>query len=142
MATAAVDTIRKELEAKANELVEIESALQRMQEVKNDVAALERTLAILEGREKKGSERPTQQMLQEVLSSLRQPKLHDLAYSVLKEAGKSLSGDEITAAMAARGCKSSKLSILGAIYRAAKTGDRFIANRGVFSLKEWADDLV
>lgn len=137
MATIAVETIKKELKAKAHELAEIEKALQRMHEVKNDVAALERTLAILEGHEKRGSERPTQQMLQEVMSSLRQPKLHDLAYSVLKEAGKSLSGDEITAAMTARGCKSSKLSILGAIYRAAKAGDRFSVNRGIFSLKEW-----
>ena len=137
MATAAVETIKKELKVKADELADIEKAVQRMHEVKSDVAALERTLAILEGHEKKGSERPTQQMLQEVIASLRQPKLHDLAYSVLREAGKSLSGDEITAAMAARGCKSSKLSILGAIYRAAKAGDRFSVNRGVFSLKEW-----
>jgi hypothetical protein len=137
MLTAVVDTIKKELKTKAAELADIEKALQRMQEVKCDVAALERTLAILEGHDKKGSERPTQQMLQEVIASLRQPKLHDIAYSVLKEAGKQLSGDEITAAMAARGCKSSKYSIVGAIYRAAKAGDRFTVKRGIFSLKEW-----
>jgi hypothetical protein len=79
--------------------------------------------------------------LRSVINSFKQqPKLHDLAYVVLQEAGKPLTGEQIVPLMLARGCTSSKQSILGAIYRAAKSGDRFIVDRGIFGLKEWQSE--
>jgi len=138
----AIDTLKKQLENKRSEKRRLEEALCTVQ---GYIAALEASLEVV-GSSRKPA-RPAAaadtspvnplEGLRSVISSLQQPKLHDLAYVVLKEAGKPLTGDQIVPLMLARGCASSKQSILGAIYRAAKSGDRFVVGRGVFGLKEW-----
>jgi hypothetical protein len=133
---AAAEYVKSQLEAKRAELRRIEDMMLRVQ---GAIAALEATFDQVAGSGKRGRNsvvRPKTGLL-EIMNELKRPKLHDLAYSVLKEAGKPLMGDQIIPLMAARGCTSTKQSILGAIYRAAKNGDRFTVGRGVFGLLEW-----
>lgn len=137
---AAAEYVKSQLEAKRAELRRIEDMMLRVQ---GAIAALEATLdqVATPGKRGRKSVAPSNSGLREIMSELKRPKLHDLAYSVLKEAGKPLTGDQITPLMAAHGCTSTKQSILGAIYRAAKNGDRFAVGRGVFGLLEWGTDL-
>lgn len=129
----AIEAIKKELEAKKAELKKLEEAIQRVQHIQMDVQALERTLRIFE-RPKETNRGP----LQTIIQNFKKVKLHDLAYSVLQEAGKPLTGDELLPLMVARGCKSTKQSILGALYRCTKAEDRFVqVAPGTFGLIEW-----
>jgi hypothetical protein len=133
---AAAEYVKSQLDAKRAELRRIEDMMLRVQ---GAIAALEATFDQVAGSAKRGRNiivRPKTGLL-EIMNELKRPKLHDLAYSVLKEAGKPLTGDQIIPLMVARGCTSTKQSILGAIYRAAKNGDRFTVGRGVFGLLEW-----
>ena len=142
----AVQTLKAQLENKRAEKRRLEEALYRVQ---GYIAALESSLEVV-GSSRKTSRRlvvtdaatvnPLEGLRSVITEFRQQPKLHDLAYVVLKESGKPLTGDQIIPLMHARGCISSKQSILGAIYRAAKDKDRFVANRGVFSLKEWQSE--
>jgi hypothetical protein len=138
---AAAEYVKNQLEAKRAELRRIEDMMLRVQ---GAIAALEATLDQVMGSGKRGRKSIASPIpgLSDIINGLKRPKLHDLAYSVLKEAGKPLTGDQIIPLMAARGCTSTKQSILGAIYRAAKSGDRFTVGRGVFGLLEWGTDLV
>jgi len=134
---AAAEYVTNQLEVKRGELRRIEDMMLRVQ---GAIAALEATLDQVAGSGKRGRNsivRPKTGLL-EIINELKQPKLHDLAYSVLKEAGKPLTGDQIIPLMVARGCTSTKQSILGAIYRAAKKkGNRFTVGQGIFGLLEW-----
>jgi len=132
---AAIETVKHELRKKKIELVEMEKALARIHEVQNDVRALERTLAILQGDSTaSGSQASPPSTL---AFSTNGQKIHEMAYAVLKEAGRSMDNDELFVTIKQRGCHSSRQSILGAIYRYAKEGKLIIKEGSSrFGLKE------
>ena len=111
-----------------------------LRRVEEDLAALQRTLAIFKG------ERVPERLspLHEPTPSLSQPKdsLPDVGYMALKEVGKPLTGDQIVAFWNGRGKEVSKASLLGALYRHAKHKKTFRVSSGVFGLLEWQDGRV
>ena len=133
----ALEEIKEKLEAKRAE----------MDAIFDDVTALERTLAILQASTKSQlklqlAPKPLQSMLRMGASrgtlSMR-PRILDVIYAALREAAKPLTADELVGACISRGVHSSKLSILGSVYRGAKNEREHIKliQPGVFGLKEW-----
>ena len=117
-----------------------------MDAIHDDITALERTLAILQANGKSQlklslSPRPIQNLHLTVNrgSLSMRPRILDIVCAALREAGKPLSSDEIVGACISRGVNSSKLSILGSVYRGAKEPDKQIkvVRPGVFGLKMW-----
>src|SRR5580765_531468 len=106
----AIDTLKKQLENKRMEKRRLEEALYTVQ---GYIAALEASLEVVGA-----SRKPVRQLavadgarvnglegLRSIITNFKQPpKLHDLAYLVLKEAGKPLTGEQIVPLMLARGC--------------------------------------
>lgn len=133
----ALDEIREKLAAKRAE----------MDAIYDDVTALERTLAILQTNGKSqlklplAPKLPIQNMNRTMLrgSISARPRILDVVQAALREAGKPLSANEIIGACISRGVHSSKLSILGSVYRGLKDEDEHIRLMapGVFGLKEW-----
>jgi hypothetical protein len=139
--SAATEYVKKQLETKRDELRRHQDIVLRVQ---GAIAALESTLEQMSGSGKR-----TRQVappagppgLKEFMRELRQPKLHELAYTVLKEAGKPMPVDEIVSLMMVRGCRSTRESIRGALYRAAKEKKQLISvGKGVFGLLEWSTE--
>ncbi len=122
------------------EAIEAQIAIKQaeLRRVQEDLAALQRTLAIFRG------ERVSERLppLHEPIPSLSKPKdsLPDVGYMALKEVGKPLTGDQIVAFWKGRGHEVNKASLLGALYRCAKHEQRFWVRSGVFGLLEWQDE--
>lgn len=108
-----------------------------LRRVQQDLAALQRTLAIFRGEQVPERSSP----LHEPIVSLSQPKdsLPELAYVALKEVGKPMTGDQIVAFWTGRGKEVNKASLLGALYRHTKRKQTFWVNSGIFGLLEWQD---
>lgn len=150
MGTNATDELRakiKQKKATIGKLKEQESELKRLQaavaalpKLQADVAALERALGILKGEESSEVDPDVRlsTMELEIKRSIREHSIPGHVYAVLRNAGKPLNGDEILGALAAKGTHVKKLSLYGAIYRAAKQGELFrVVKPGVFGLLEW-----
>lgn len=131
----------KEQEA---ELRKLQAAVAAIPKVSADLAALERTLRMLNKEEEAEPEGQTQfpQIAKELGQNvvMRKDSIPSLVYSVLKEAGKPMKGDQIVPLIMAKGKKTNKLTIIGTIYRCAKKGQLFtLESPGVFGLLEWKE---
>ena len=145
---AAVEPIRMQIgrkKAALSRLREQEEELKKLQaevadipKLEADLLALERSLSIIKGEE---VSEPTSLMVPFGISrNGRSGSIPNLVYAILKEAGKPLRGNEIIPLVAARGCKSTKQSVLGAVYRVAQSGKLFtLVEPGLFGLQEWSE---
>jgi hypothetical protein len=130
MNNSALDQIRAKIDMKRAE----------MDAIFDDVTALERAMAILQTNGKSQLKLPL--ATKPPMGTARRgtvsakPRIFDVAVSVLREAGKPLSGDEIFAGCISRGIHSSKLSVLGSVYRGIKNREGFIKleRPGLFAL--------
>jgi len=139
--STAIQSLRNQLEAKRQDVRRLQAQLHHVQ---GNIEGLENAIETLERAEKRQARQlsPASMAMEELFGKSKKMKLEDLAYQVLKEASKPLTGDQIIPLMAARGCTSSKQSILGAIYRSMKIGNSpFLKlDSGVFGLSEWAGE--
>ena len=145
---AAVEAIKTQIDKKKAALSRLrvqEEELKRLQvavagipKLEADLLALERSRSIIKGEE---VSEPTSLMAPFGISrNGRSDSIPSLVYSVLKEAGKPLRSNEIVPLVAARGCKSTKQSVLGAVYRVAQSGKLFtLVEPGLFGLQEWSE---
>jgi len=141
MKASVVQGIRDEVQKLETELARLQKAAARIQEVKEDIAAYKKLLSKHEGKRQRRDA-----SLQELALELgmgprrgfRGQSYTALAYDILKQADKSLTGHEIIAAMVTRGKPIKKHAVLGTLYRAAKKGTMFkLVGPGVFGLTEW-----
>jgi len=129
--------IEAELSHKKVELEKLQQAIAKISILQADIGALERSLAIFKGNKIPESVvmRPVPISTESVIPRVTVPQI---AYSILKEAGKPLNGDEIVAIAESKGKQIGRPTLLGAIYRSAKKGQLFkVMERGVFGLLEW-----
>ena len=133
----AVGTIQTLIAQKQAKLEELQRAASYIPRVQADLAALERTLAIV-----KGEDVPSLTIAVRDSSRVEdhiQVSIPQLVYSILKETGTPLTGQQIMERVAARGRKDEKASVLGGIYRNIKEGRLFkLVAPGTFGLLEWA----
>lgn len=126
------------------ELRKLQAAVAAVPKVAADLAAAERTLRMLNKEEEAEPEAQTQ--LPEIMKAIRattiirQDSIPSLVYSVLKEAGKPQTSDQIMPLLAARGRTAAKTTVLGSIYRCIKKGQLFrLIAPGTFGLLEWKE---
>lgn len=127
---AALSTLKQQ----EKELERLKTEVATIPRVQADVSALERSLAILQGEEppEVPTEPETPRRKKEQV-----PSIPSIAYSILKETGKPMTGDEIYSAFLARDKKVSKASLLGALYRNVKRKHLFrLVSSGTFGLLE------
>ncbi|MCH8042025.1 MAG: hypothetical protein IH977_17050 [Nitrospinae bacterium] len=145
---AAIEPIKTQIAKKKTaleKLKEQEVALKKLQaevadipKLEADLLALDRSLSIIKGEE---VSEPTSLMAPFGISrNGRSGSIPNLVYAILKEAGKPLRSNEIIPLVVARGCKSTKQSVLGAVYRVAQSGKLFtLVEPGLFGLQEWSE---
>jgi hypothetical protein len=124
------------------ETIETQIAIKRreLQKIHADVAALERTLAILTGEDRPELVTPITTVAPPVVAP--QEALPDLAYRILKEVERPLTGDQLWASVRATGREVNKATLLGGIYRQIKRGRMFkLVGKATFGLLEWDDHV-
>jgi hypothetical protein len=143
--TTAIATIRAEIKKKKSTLTSLkkdEKELERLKKevaaiprVQADLSALERTLAILQGEEvpeSSGGVSASEETSTESIPTF--------AYSILKDTGKPMTGDDLHAAFLTKGKEVSKSSLLGALYRNVKKNRLFrLVSSGTFGLLDWPE---
>lgn len=137
---------KRALLAKLKERMEdwkrLQAEVAQIPKVEADLKALERTLAILKGEEAPDSPKITAAMVIEAEKTLfgRRDSVPHVVYSVLKEAGKPLTIEQIMPLLKVKGSMAGEPTVRGAIYRNIKTGKLFkLVGRGTFGLLEWAE---
>ena len=113
-----------------------------MPKLQRELAALELSLAIIKGEDVPEPPRQTglHEVMDQIRKSVREHSLPAQVYAVLRDAGKPLTGEQIMAALIAKGGTPSKASLMGAIYRAAKQHHLFsLVRPGTFGLLEWPE---
>ncbi|MGH8066886.1 MAG: hypothetical protein ACRERE_16945 [Candidatus Entotheonellia bacterium] len=136
----AVTVVTTHIQRKRDELRKLQQAVAMIPQVEADLAALERTLTILRGDHQTSSAISTTVFPTESSASdLGQMPLPQLAYTILKEAGNPLSGDEILQRARTKGRIVNKASLLRSIYRSIEQKQRIfkLKRRGIFGLHEW-----
>ena len=133
--------IEAELSHKKIELEKLQQAIAKISILQADIGALERSLAIF-----KGDKIPESVIIRPAPSSIEpvtpRETVPQIVYSILKEVGKPLKGDEIVSIAKSRGKQVGRNTLMVAIYRAAKKGQLFkIMERGVFGLLEWDKNI-
>ena len=145
---AAVEPIKAQIDKKEvalsrlrvqeEELKKLQAAVADIPKLEADLLALERSLSISKGEEI--SEPKSLKAPFGISGNGRSDSIPNLVYAILKEAGKPLRGNEIIPLVAARGCKSTRQSILGTVYRVAQSGKLFtLVEPGLFGLQEWSE---
>lgn len=149
---AAIDALKAQIKNKRAQLSKLNERMEEFKKlqleiaaiprVRADLYALERSLAILKGDEVK--EESPQMAFSEVQTRSRRTSnersVPHLVYSVLKEAGKALTIQQIMPLLAAKGCTAGEPTVRGAIYRNAKIGKMFgLVAPGTFGLLEWKE---
>ena len=124
------------LRQQEKELERLRTEVATIPRVQTDLAALERTLAILQGEE------PPEPSVESGANEETSKSIPSLAYSVLKDTGKPMTGDDMYAAFTARDREVTKSSLLGALYRNVKKGRLFrLVSSGTFGLLEWPEPV-
>lgn len=146
MTNDAIVQIRRELAQKRKRLEELKQSVSQIPLLECDIDALMRTLTILGGEiETKPSEvsqlvlKPVQEVIGETIRRRRRyASISDLAYEILRETHKAMTGVQLVEVFAKKGRRVDKLTLVGALYREAKQGGRFrVSTPGTFELTEW-----
>lgn len=130
------------LKEQETELKRLQAAAAAMPKLQRELAALELSLAIIKGEDVPEPPRQTglHEVMDQIRKSVREHSLPAQVYAVLRDAGKPLTGEQIMAALIAKGGTPSKASLMGAIYRAAKQHHLFsLVRPGTFGLLEWPE---
>ena len=129
-----IDVIEAHVQQKRAELERLQQVVATIPQVQNDLAALERTLAILRG--DSASAQPSSGQIYNV----PQEPYPELAQAILREQGKPLTGDEITSIARSKGKTVKRTSLMGGLYRCLKEGKYFtLVAPGTFGLIEWGN---
>jgi hypothetical protein len=127
-----ITVIEAHIQQKRTELERLQQAVAAIPQVQSDLAALERTLAILRGDTVSIPPSFGQSY------SIPQEPYPELAQAIIREEGKPLTGDEITAIARSKGKTVKRASLMGALYRCLKEEKYFtLAAPGTFGLLEW-----
>ena len=127
-----IDVIENHVRQKREELERLQQAVAAIPQVQNDLAALERTLAILRG------DTTAEPSLSAQSYSVPQEPYPQLARAILHEQGTPLTGDQITQIAKSKGKAVSRSSLMGGLYRCTKEGKYFkLVAPGTFGLLEW-----
>lgn len=144
-----IAALEAEITGVQQEINELRKSVDRIGHLQTEMAAMRTTLARFKGKDDPQGKLTEQQQiaLREILESPAISPAHrgnsipSMTYEILTQAGKPLRGDEIVAALAARGRRASKDVILGALYRDMKNNEVFrLVMPGVFGLKQWGEE--
>lgn len=136
MSNNIIREIEGQIKRKHDEIMKIQKVMDRLHPLKEDLHALERTLAIMRGNNTRDPRTPERAFFP--MHSTSTISLPQLAVGVLKEQGKPLKGEHIIQLIENKGRRVRKLSLLGALYRDVKFGKTFtLVEPGVFGLKLW-----
>ena len=159
---AAVEALTAQIAEKRAKLKKAQEMAAIVERLKTDIQALERSLLIMKGEEPPigppsiftmsgygtvgGSfrhgvpVRPAELEIDTVTPNLfrRETSIPDMVVAVLKQSGKPMRTDEIMAALLVHDKTLSRPSVMGAIYRNAKSGRLFrLVKPGIFALLGW-----
>jgi hypothetical protein len=127
-----IDVIEAHVQQKRAELERLQQAVAMIPQVQSDLAALERTLAIL-----RGNDTPVQPSSAQSFGVPPEP-YPELAQAILREHGTPLTGDQITQIARSKGKAVKRSSLMGGLYRCIKEGKYFkLVAPGTFGLLEW-----
>jgi len=126
------DVLETHIQRKREELERLQQAMAMIPQVQSDLAAMERTLAILGG--KTAIEQPSSGQSYDP----PQEPYPQLAQAILREQGTPLTGDQITHIARSKGKPVSRSSLMGALYRCSKEKKFFkLVAPGTFGLLDW-----
>jgi hypothetical protein len=132
-----VTVIEAHIQQKRTELERLQQAVVAIPQVQNDLAALERTLAILRG------DTVSEQPLSAQSYTPPPEPYPQLAQAILREQRTPLTGDQITHIARSQGKPVRRSSLMGALYRCIKEGKYFkLVSPGTFGLLEWENHGV
>jgi septal ring factor EnvC (AmiA/AmiB activator) len=142
-----INEIVKQVEKYRSRLTQLEDEKKKLEVelplVKTNLDALERTLAIIQGRETEiqdqiGVLSPSLSPAREDLRYLlREGSLTDFAYSLLKENGNPLSPSELFERVKAKKSDAKKYSLMSGVYRLINLKRVFKKSHGKIGLMEW-----
>ena len=132
-----VTVIEAHIQQKRTELERLQQAVAAIPQIQNDLAALERTLAILRG--DTVFEQPFS-----VQTYIPPPEPYpQLAQAILREQRTPLTGDQITHIARSKGKAVKRSSLMGALYRCLKERKYFkLVAPGTFGLLEWENHVT
>lgn len=142
-----INEIVKQVEKYRNRLMQLEDEKKKLEVelplVKTNLDALERTLAIIQGKEVETKEqiglflKPSSSSTEDLRYLLREGSLTDLAYSLLKENGNPLSPGELFERIREKKPDVKKYSLMSGIYRLINLKRVFKKSHGKIGLLEW-----
>jgi predicted RNase H-like nuclease (RuvC/YqgF family) len=145
--TSVINEVVKQVEKYRSRLIQLEEEKKKLEVelplVKTNLDALERTLAIIQGKEVESKEqigvslKPSSSSTEDLRYLLRKDSLTDLAYSLLKEDGNPLSPSELFERIKAKKPDVKKYSLMSGIYRLINLKRVFKKSQGKIGLLEW-----
>lgn len=144
--TPVTNEIVKQVERYRSRLVQLEEEKKKLEVelplVKTNLDALERTLAIIQGKEVEPKEQTgvslkSSSSIDDLRYLLKKDSLTDIAHSLLKEGGNPLSPGELFERVKSKKSDAEKSSLMSGVYRLIKLKRVFKKSHGKIGLLEW-----